>query len=70
MLEVAYTMADEIVSRGRVKSGKTYRVIVRDLAWPRESGVLDKLFVALAMREVPYSFDGDRPETSMSLENG
>ena len=42
-----------------MESGKTYRVIVRDLTWLRESGVLDKLFVALALREVPYSFDGD-----------
>ncbi|WFS63980.1 hypothetical protein LF599_07400 [Pseudodesulfovibrio thermohalotolerans] len=55
-----YAMADEMMARGRVESGKTYRVIVRDLAWLRESGVLDKLFVALALREVPHSFDGDR----------
>lgn len=70
MLEVAYTMADEMVARGRVENGKSYHIVVVDIDWLLESGVLDKLFVALAMREVPYSFDGDRPETSMSLENG
>ncbi|MGE4423172.1 MAG: hypothetical protein AB7D39_12810 [Pseudodesulfovibrio sp.] len=55
-----YAMADEMVARGQVESGKTYQVIVRDLAWLRENGVLDKLFVALALREVTHSFDGDR----------
>jgi hypothetical protein len=53
-------MADEMVARGRVERGKTYRVIVRDLTWLRESGVLDKLFVALAPLEVQHSYDGDR----------
>lgn len=55
-----YAMADEMAARGRVESGKTYRILVRDIDWLRESGVLDKLFVALDQRGVDHAFDGDR----------
>ncbi|QGY41467.1 hypothetical protein GM415_15530 [Pseudodesulfovibrio cashew] len=53
-------MADEMVARGRVENGKSYHIVVLDIDWLLESGVQDKLFVALAMREVPFSFDGAR----------
>jgi hypothetical protein len=59
-----YAMADEMKARGLVESGKVYRILVRDLDWLRESGVLDKLFVALDKRGVAHAFDGDRIEAA------